>query len=390
MVTSNKQDLSAVKQPKIALVYDRAAAQGGAERVLIALRQAFPNAPLYTSLLQTKEAPWTAGWTIRTSWLQRLPKWMRRYRWWGWVMPLVFESFDLSRFDVVISVTGESAKAVITQPHQLHICYLLTPTRYLWSHRDQTVSSLPQIFRPAARKILTVLSKWDRAISSRPDVIIPISKLVAQRSEEFYGRKTLSPVYPPLTVFPPAQAPQGDKTPPQPFFVTWGRHVAYKRFELVIQAAVQQKAKLVVIGQGPETPKLRRLAQKIDKKGQYVSFVGRVSDAELHWYASQAVGAIFPQLEDFGIAAGEAVMVGCPVLVHKNSGVTEILSSDQCVTINDETVAEVQAGLKKLQAKKWSHLDMKHQARQYAGERFIAQWPQLVQKLWQQHKTSLQ
>jgi glycosyltransferase involved in cell wall biosynthesis len=390
MATSSKQDLSTGKQPKIALVYDRAAAQGGAERVLIALRQAFSNAPLYTSLLQTKEAPWTAGWIIRTSWLQRLPKWVRRYRWWGWVMPLVFESFDLSRFDIVISVTGESAKAVITQPHQLHICYLLTPTRYLWSHRDQTVSNLPLIFRPLARKVLVFLARWDKVISSRPDIIIPISELVAQRSEEFYGRKTLAPVYPPLTVFPPAQAPQAGKTPTQPFFVTWGRHVAYKRFELVIQAAVNQRVRLIVIGQGPETAKLRRLAQKLDKNQQYISFVGRVSDAELHWYALQAVGAIFPQLEDFGIAAGEAVMAGCPVLVHKSSGITEILSSDQCVTLNEETVAEVQVGLKKLQAKKWSHLDMKHQARQYAGERFIAKWSQLVQKLWQQHKTSLQ
>ena len=157
----------------------------------------------------------------------------------------------------------------------------------------------------------------------------------------------------------------------------------------MIEAAVLEKKRLIVIGQGPQTAHLHRLARRLDPQQQYVWLIGRVSDAELHWFAEHAVGAIFPQLEDFGIAAGEAVLVGCPVLVHKKSGITEILSDEQCVTMESETLSEVRAGIKKLGSKKWSRLDMKHQARQYAGERFIGQWPQLVQKLWHEHKTSL-
>jgi glycosyltransferase involved in cell wall biosynthesis len=375
------------KALRIALVYDRAAAQGGAERVLVGLHEAFPNAPLYTSLLNRSEAPWSAGWSIRTSWLQRLPSGLRKYRWWGWVMPFVFEGFDFSAYDVVISVTGEAAKSIITQPHQLHICYLLTPTRYLWSNREGAEASIWKPLQPLAKKVLRALAKWDKATSARPDVIIPISQLVSQRSQEFYGRKTRSPIYPPLTLLPTPQAPV--TLPEEPYLFSWGRHVAYKRFELVIEAAVKEKTRLILAGQGPQTKQLRSLAKKLDSQQKFVRFLGRISDAELHWYLQHAAGAIFPQIEDFGIVAGEAVLAGCPVLVHEKSGVTEILTRDQSVTIDSETVAQVRSGMKQLLAKTWPRLDMQHQARQYAGERFVKQWPLLVEKLWLEHQTKL-
>lgn len=374
-------------QPTIALVYDRAAAQGGAERVLVALRQAFPDATLYTSLWNESEAPWSKGWAVRSSWLQFLPTWARRYRWWGWLMPFIFEGMDVSQADIVISVTGESAKAIITKPNQLHICYLLTPTRYLWSHSAEAVVSLWPIFRPLARRVIRLLQKWDRLTATRPDVIIPISKLVRQRSEKYYQRSTEEPIYPPLTNLAPAETP--GFIPTGDFLLTWGRHVAYKRFDLAIEAAVQRKASLVVAGDGPMTKRLQRLAKKLDPVGKYVTFVGRIPDGELRWYLEHAQGAVFPQIEDFGISAGEAAMAGCPVVVHSQSGVAETLTAQQAIFIEKESREAVVAGIKQLQAKQWSRLDIKKQARHYAGEHFVRVWTQAVSRHWDKHSRSL-
>ncbi len=387
MILTDKKQVGS-EHPKVALVYDRAAAQGGAERVLTALREGFPDAPLFTSVVVRKEAPWTAGWTIRTSWIQRLPGFFQRYRWWGWAMPFVFEGFDFSQYDVVISVTGEAAKGVITQPHQLHICYLLTPTRYLWSHRQEAEKSLWGGIRPLGAKVLDVLQRWDAVAAQRPDVIIPISRLVAERTKQYYQRATLAPFYPPLTTLPTAQQPT--LALETPFFFTWGRHVAYKRFDLVIRAAIQQKEQLVIAGYGPETSKLRRLARKYDASSQYVRFVGRVSDAELKWYLERAKAAVFPQIEDFGIAAGEAILAGCPVILHEKSGVAEILTKNSAVKISEESVKSVAEAMQAVKKKQWSRLDMQREARQYAGARFVRQWQDLVEKQWRDHQKSWQ
>lgn len=366
--------------PRIALVYDRVAAEGGAERVLQSLHQAFPDAPLYTSFWNKDQAAWSHDWQVRTSWMQYLPRFLRRYRWLGWAMPFAFESFDLREFDVVISVAAESAKAVVTQPNQLHVCYLLSPTRYLWSHRDTIMESIPKFARGLAQRTCDILAKWDVVVAQRPDIIIPISELVQQRSKQYYQRSTLAPIYPPFTVFEHTQAP--DFQPSETFMLSWGRHVQYKRFDLVIQAAVKNKTQLVLAGEGPETRSLRRLAKKLDPKHTYVHMVGKVSDAQLQWYLEHAAGAIFPQLEDFGIVAGEAVAAGCPVLVHKDSGVSEVLTAQNSVKIAEESEKEVRSGMQKLLSKRWDRLDMKRQARQYAGERFVRQWQDKLDRLW--------
>src|SRR5690606_20208270 len=146
--------------PKVAIVYDRVNSWGGAEQVLLELHAAFPSAPLFTSVYDPEGASWAGDWEVRPSWLQRLPLAKKHHQWFGWLMPLVFESLDLREFDVVISVTSEAAKAVITQPQQLHICYLLTPTRYLWSHTVEYQTTLPAFLRPVARKVGQWLQNW--------------------------------------------------------------------------------------------------------------------------------------------------------------------------------------------------------------------------------------
>ena len=125
-------------KPKVALVYDRVNTPfGGAENVLLALHQIYPEAPLYTSVYDPKTAPWAKVFSVRPSFLQKIPFAKRFHRLFAVLMPLAFESFDLVEFDIVISITSAEAKGVLTKPNQLHICYLLTPTRYLWSHAKE-------------------------------------------------------------------------------------------------------------------------------------------------------------------------------------------------------------------------------------------------------------
>lgn len=368
---------------RVALVYDRVAADGGAERVLHALHQAFPNAPLFTSLWNVADAPWSAKWDVRPSWLQRLPRFMRQYRWWGWIMPLVFESFSFSEFDVVISVTGESAKAVITQPHQLHISYLLTPTRYLWSHTDQVGASLPRVVRPVTKRVFSVLRAWDRVIAQRPDVIVPISELVATRCEEFYGRKAEQPVYPPCTSLPTAVSPLS--IPGKDFLFTWGRHVAYKKFELTLQAAVKSQRFLIIAGEGPDTARLKKLARKIDSRGEYIEFTGRISDENLHWYLQHAQAAIFPQIEDYGISVGEAVMAGCPVIVHQKSGVSEILGKKHGILIVEESVSAIVKAIGQISGQKGQTPRDTEFVKKYNESTFIKHWQNFVRQTWRNY-----
>src|SRR5258708_2622600 len=166
--------------PKVALVYDRVNTHyGGAENVLLALHQIYPSAPLYTSVYNPQTATWAKVFDVRTSFLQKFPFAKKFHRLYVALMPLAFESFDLSEFDIVISISSAEAKGVLTKPNQLHVCYLLTPTRYLWSHAEEYQKDW--LTGPIRALIFNYLRWWDQSAALRPDIFIPISQLVAER-----------------------------------------------------------------------------------------------------------------------------------------------------------------------------------------------------------------
>ena len=156
----------------VALVYDRVNTWGGAERVLLALQELFPEAPLYTSVYYPSTAQWANGFSIRASFLQHIPYVSRRHQLLAMFMPHAFEQFDFDQYDLVISVTSEAAKGIVTKPHTKHICYCLTPTRYLWSGYDTYFSS--KIFQWLSQPFVSYLRTWDKAAAQRPDSIISI------------------------------------------------------------------------------------------------------------------------------------------------------------------------------------------------------------------------
>ena len=164
---------------KVALVYDRVNIWGGAERLLLALHQIWPEAPLYTSVYDPERAPWAKVFEVRTSFLQKIPLAKKHHEFFAPLMPLAFESFNFDEFDLVISITSESAKGIITKPKTKHLCYCLTPSRYLWSGYKEYFRTSAQ--RIASSWLVKYLKKWDLVAAKRPDAYFAISQTVQKR-----------------------------------------------------------------------------------------------------------------------------------------------------------------------------------------------------------------
>ena len=205
---------------KIALVLDHLTQLGGGERVLLALCEMFPEAPIFTLIYDEKA---TNGIfrdrEIHTSFLQKIPGSKKYFRGLIWLMPLAIEQFDLSGFDLVISVSHSYGKGVITKPATKHICYCLTPTRYLWSD-----PGLP--LKPISQFILTYLRNWDFQAAQRPDYFIADSENVRQRIKKYYGREA-------TVIYPPVNANNfnnlNNLNNYSGYFLMVGRMVPYKR-----------------------------------------------------------------------------------------------------------------------------------------------------------------
>ena len=182
---------------KVALVYDRVNKWGGAERVLLAFHKLFPEATLYTSVYNPKNAPWAKAFAIKTSFLQSFPYASSSHEFYPFLMPLAFENFSFDEYDLVISVTSEAAKGIMTKPKTMHICYCLTPTRYLWSGYSDYFDN--SFFRFATKPVISYLRSWDMVASQRPDMYIAISKEVKERIKKYYGRES-EVIYPPVDI----------------------------------------------------------------------------------------------------------------------------------------------------------------------------------------------
>src|SRR3989344_2252172 len=250
---------------RVAIVYDRVNKWGGAERILLALHELFPDAPLYTSVYNPKNASWANIFSIKTSFLQSIPFAKSAHEYFPILMPLAFESFSFERFDLVISVTSESAKGIITLPKTMHICYCLTPTRYLWSgYSDYFLNPVLKFF---AFPIVAYLRFWDKIAIDRPDFVIAISNEVRKRIKKYY-HKDVSVIYPPL-----AMEDSGNTSRKRgKYFLVVSRLVPYKRIDLAIKACNELGLQLKIVGTGTEISMLKNIA------GPTVEFLGNLTD----------------------------------------------------------------------------------------------------------------
>lgn len=368
---------------KVALVYDRVNKWGGAERFLLALHELFPDASLYTSVYNREKAPWAEVFDVRASFLQGFPLASSAHEFYPLLMPLAFESFSFDEYDLVISVTSEAAKGIITKPKTLHICYCLTPTRYLWSGYEDYFRS--KTFRVLSSSVISYLRTWDKIAAQRPDAYIAISKEVQERIKKYYGRES-EVIYPPVdTAFSSLASSvqfrnkklNANKLDAKrsSYFLVVSRLVPYKRIDIAVKAFNELRLPLKIAGVGSQERSLKRMA------GPTIEFLGNLTDSELLGYYKGCRALIFPGYEDFGLTTVEAQSFGKPVIAYGKGGALEtVIEGKTGIFFYEQTSNAVIRAVKQFQNSHFDPKDCIEQARKFNKKRFQEEFMALITK----------
>lgn len=314
---------------KTALVHDWMNQIGGAEDVLETLVSLYPNVPIYTSMYAPEKMPlhWQK-WDIRTTFLNRMPFIHKKQQLYFPLYPMAFEQHDFRGYDLIISNKSGFCHGILTDPDTVHICYCLTPTRYVWRyHQYAEQENLGKVTRGLLQPFLTWLRVWDRLAADRVDHFIAISQEVRRRIAKVYGREATI-IYPPVDTSRFAPVNKVDD-----YYLFVGRLVPYRRLDLLIEAFNKMKRPLHIAGSGRDRQRLERLA------GPTIKFLGYVPDADLPPLFAGCKAFVFPGEEDFGIAPIQAMAAGRPVIAYAAGGaldtivpgVTGLLFAEQTV-----------------------------------------------------------
>ncbi|MEY4723541.1 MAG: hypothetical protein RLZZ324_1054 [Candidatus Parcubacteria bacterium] len=347
---------------KIALVHDFLVQDGGAERVLKAFHDIWPDAPTFTLLYEpSKMHASFRKRDIRTSFLQRIPFASAWYKWFLPLMPAATEHHDLSGYDVVLSSASAFAKGVLTSPDQLHICYCHTPTRYLWSDAHGYLSEIgvPEPVRSLLPPIMSRLRVWDRAAADRVDRFIANSVTVRARIAKYYSRPA-DVIHPPVDT---ARFHAG--TGRGGYYLAGGRLVPYKRFDIIVRAFNKLGLPLKIFGVGPEMARLRAMAKP------NIEFLGKVSESLKPALYADAVAYMNPQEEDFGITAVEAMAAGRPVIAFGRGGGAEtVVDGVTGVHMEEQSWEELAGSILRFDAAAFDPAAIRAHAKRYDVERF--------------------
>lgn len=300
------------KPIKVALVHYWLVGMRGGEKVLEALCELYPQADIYTHVVdRDKISDTLKRHTIHTTFIQKLPRATRYYQRYLPLMPLALEQLDLSGYDLVISSESGPAKGIVTSPGTLHICYCHTPMRYVWDMYHTYRRESGWLMRTLMTPLIHYLKLWDYASAARVDHFIANSNYVAGRVRKFY-RRPADVVCPPVAVddFNPG-AERGD------YYLMVGQLVGYKRTDIAVRAFSAMGKKLLVIGEGEQLEALRAMA------GPSVELLGWQPFSEIKRHFASCRALIFPGIEDFGIVPLEAMASGRPVIAFAEGGALE-------------------------------------------------------------------
>ncbi len=376
-----------MKQLRVALVHDYIKEYGGAERVLEALHEIYPDAPVYTSVyLPEFLGPHKArfkNWKITTSFLQRVPFKAKLISIFRLFSPLAFSSFDFSSFDVVIvSATGAYFPNMLLKKNAVQICYCHTPPRYLYGYataREWRKYPVLNVIGHVANHFLRIV---DERASTHVDHYIANSEEIAKRIKKFYRRDAVV-IYPPVEIsskFEARNSKQKEKElNAKNYYVTGGRLARAKHPGLVIRACSELGLPLKVFGRafagyGEE---LKALA------GDSVEFVGEVSDDEKRDLIRGAKAAIFAfEDEDFGILPVEVMGEGTPVIAYKSGGLKETVIDGKTGVLFDELDVEgVKHGIARFEKLTISPKACREQAEKFNAERFTKEVTAFVERV---------
>lgn len=366
---------------RIAFVHDYLNQYGGAERVLESFIEIFPSAPIYTLIYNAKAMRGRFfNKEIHTSFLQKIPFAKSHHRIFPILMPLAIEKFDFSGYDIVVSDSASFGKGIITKPETIHICYCHTPPRFAWDDSQKYIKEfsmfkLAKIFIPFFMNYIRV---WDKEAASRVDKFICNSNFIAQRIKKYYRRDA-------EIIYPPVDAgffniKNNDKK--ENYFLIVGRLLAYKKFDIAIKAFNELKLSLKIIGEGPEKKKLKNIALK------NIEFLGELKEEELRKYYQECQALIFPQEEDFGIVALEAMACGKPIIAYQGGGALESVKKGETgMFFSEQTSESLIEVIKEFRPEKFNSQVIRAHAITFDKEIFKKKIKEFIEKTYYEYRS---
>jgi len=351
---------------KVALVHDWLTGMRGGEKVLEVLCELFPDAALFTLVhVPGSVTPAIERLRPRCSFIQRLPFSRHFYRQCLPLFPTAVELFDLDGFDLVVSSSHCAAKAVIRRGNARHLCYCHTPMRYAWDQFEAYFGAAAIGAWPsrALRPALAALARWDAQTASRVDRFVANSHHVSGRIRRYYNRDA-AVVYPPVDI----GFYQPDGTPPEAYFLIVSALVPYKRLDMAIEAARLAGARLRIVGDGPESHRLRGAA------GPHVEFLGTRTDEEIRDLYRRTTAVLLPGEEDFGIVPLEAQACGRPVVALGRGGALEtVVDGVTGVLVAEATAVSLAEGIDRVRSVAFDSAAIRRHAEQFSRERFATE-----------------
>lgn len=370
------------KPMKILIAHYWLLSMRGGEKVVEALCEMYPGADIF-ALVADKSAlsPQIASHTIHTSFLQRLPGVSRYYTSLLPLFPMALESFDASPYDLIISTESGPAKGIVPRPDAVHVCYVHSPMRYLWDHYHAYRREAGFLTRLAMPLFATSLRVWDTSTALRVDVFAANSRHIANRIMRYWRRSA-------TVVHPPVATADFDMTDERgDFYLAAGQLVGYKRFDLAVEAFTRMGKRLIVIGTGPETKRLKKRA------GPTVTIMGHQPFPILKDHMARCRALVFPGEEDFGIIPVEVMASGRPVIALGRGGALEtVVDGTTGVLFHDQSVDGVRAGVDAFEAMEdtFDPVAIRAHALQFDTQRFKREMRQLIDEAIHSHYTQRQ
>lgn len=348
---------------KIAIVHDWLVTDAGAEKVLKAILDMYPDADIFSlvDFLNPKDRDEVLnGKFAKTSFIQRLPFSKKLFRNYLPLFPKAIEGFDLSSYDLIISSSWAVAKGVKTTKKQIHICYCHTPIRYAWDLYDEYTSSLRQPKKFLVRQALKYIRKWDMNTLYRVDYFVANSNFVSNRIQNIYNRESVV-IYPPVDVDNYKFYNEKEN-----FYLTASRLVSYKKTKLIVEAFNEMPdKKLVVIGAGEEYESIKKIA-----KGN-IELLGYQDKDVMIKYTQKAKAFVYAAVEDFGIVPIEALACGTPVIALDDGGTAEtVVHKVNGIHFRVQEKESIIKAVKDFEIMTFNATEISKQAQSYATNRF--------------------
>ena len=369
-----------LKDKKVVIVADWLTTYGGAEKVVKAVHEIFPEAPIYASQYSKKQINWFEDCDVRTGWVNIFPASLRKIL--SIPRAIYFSRLNLSDYDIIISIVTAESKGVKTVPNQLHISYLQgPPTQYFWGMYDKYVENpgfgrLNFFVRFFFKLLVRPLRKVDYKYAKRPDFMIANSTYSKNDILKYYGRQS-------TVVFPPVEIDKFKINPnKEDFLISTSRQVNWKRLDLAVEACKITGNKLVLVGSGAEHEKLVKLAGG----SSLIEFVPLIKNAnELASLVGRASGFVFPSLEPFGIAPIEALSTGTPIIALKAGGALDYVKEGKNgIFFDDQTVDSLAAGIKKFNKTKFDTSIVSDSVKSFSEKNFKRSFENFIKEKYDQ------